>query len=407
MRSLLTCRIALTASVVVVLAGCSDPAPRTSAPTSAPTESTASPSPSAPTSSSTPTARPSEPAVAGADLTALELPVLVGQVFMTATEPAAAQPETLDAITDHHVGNVMLRGRGTEGVKATAEVVRTLRHAAGDPTGGLPLLVATDQEGGLVQVLRGRGFSEIPRTTVQGGWSVATLRARATTWARELRAAGVDLNLAPVLDTVPDAAFAERNAPIGYFDRQFGFTPADVTRHGLAFLDGMEAGGIIGTVKHFPGLGRVTANPDTSSDVHDTQTTATDEYLAPFEAAIAADAEVVMMSTATYDKLDPDESAAFSRPIVTGLLRERLGFDGVVISDDLSAAKQVADRSPQRRAVDFLRAGGDLVLAIDPDHMAAMTSAVVTEAEKDPAFRARVEEAATRVVALKRSHASR
>ncbi|WP_208322873.1 glycoside hydrolase family 3 N-terminal domain-containing protein [Mumia sp. ZJ1417] len=388
-RSPLARRIAVSASMVVVLAGCAG-VPRSPAGTAEPTGGSTAPRPSA--SASTPST--------------MSLPVLVGQVFMTATEPDAAQPETVEALTRHHVGNVMLRGRGTDGVKATADVVRTLRRAADDHTGGLPLLVATDQEGGLVQVLRGRGFTEIPRTTTQGSWSPATLQKQATAWGRELRAAGVDLNLAPVLDTVPSPTFAERNAPIGYFDRQFGFTPADVTRQGLAFLDGMEAAGVIGTVKHFPGLGRVTANTDTASGVRDTETTATDAYLEPFRAAIAADAKVVMMSTAYYDKIDPHESAAFSRPVITGLLRERLGFEGVVISDDLSAARQVSDRPPARRAVDFLRAGGDLVLAIDPAHMAEMTSAVVAEAEKDPAFRTRVEQAAARVVSLKREHAA-
>ncbi|WP_262849902.1 glycoside hydrolase family 3 N-terminal domain-containing protein [Mumia quercus] len=403
-RSPLSRRIAVSASMVVVLAGCSDASrgPASSA------DRTAEATPSRATEAATsPAPATSPPTTDAADLGTLSLPVLVGQVFMTATEPDAVGSDTVAALTRHHVGNVMLRGRGTTGVEATADTVRTLRRAEGPATGGLPLLVATDQEGGLVQVLRGRGFSDIPRTTTQGSWSATTLTQRATAWGRELRAAGVDLNLAPVLDTVPSPAFADRNAPIGYFDRQFGFSPAKVTSHGLAFLAGMEAAGVIGTVKHFPGLGRVTANTDTTSGVRDTETTATDPYLEPFRAAIAADAKVVMMSTAYYDKIDPRESAAFSRPVVTGLLRERLGFDGVVISDDLSAARQVTDRPPARRALDFLRAGGDLVLAIDPGHMAEMTDAVVAEAEKDSAFRTRVEEAAGRVVALKREHASR
>ncbi|KAA1418390.1 glycoside hydrolase family 3 protein [Mumia zhuanghuii] len=323
---------------------------------------------------------------------------------MTGTEASTADEATLDAIRDHHVGNVMLRGRSGAGVAQTARVARRLQaEVDADSTGSVRLLVSTDQEGGLVQVLRGPGFSDIPSALTQGTWSATTLQRRATTWGRQLRAAGVDLNLAPVLDTVPNPRFAPRNAPIGAFDRQYGFTPAEVSRKGLAFLAGMERAGVIGSVKHFPGLGRVTANTDTTGDVHDTQTHADDPYLQPFEDAIAAGARTVMMSTAIYDRIDPREPAAFSRPIITGLLRDDLGFTGVVISDDLSAAAQVSDRPPGQRAVDFLRAGGDLVLAVDPAQMRTMTEAVAAQAGKDPAFRARVYESAGRVVALKRA----
>lgn len=397
-------RLALGLAAVLILPACGESAPRPAAEASAATTTTPATSAPSEASPSTPSpSAPSSPAVAG-----LTLPQVVGQVFMTGTSPSDAESATLDSIRDHHVGNVMLRGRSDDGVATTARVVRTLRDEVGsDSTGSVPLLVATDQEGDQVQVLRGQGFTDLPSAVSQGGWSAATLRSRATTWGRELRAAGVDLNLAPVLDTVPSAAFAPKNAPIGAFDRQYGFTPQAVSSKGLAFLGGMEDAGVIGTVKHFPGLGRVTANTDTSDDVHDSQTTATDPYLRPFEDAIAAGARVVMMATATFDRIDPHEPAAFSRPIVTGLLRERMGFDGVVMSDDLSAAQQVKDRTPAERAVDFLRAGGDLVLAIDPAQMPEMTAAVLARASQDPAFQARVEEAAARVVALKRDHAAR
>ncbi|MGH1565522.1 glycoside hydrolase family 3 N-terminal domain-containing protein [Mumia sp. DW29H23] len=404
-------RLALGLSAAFVITGCSDTSPRPGAGTSEQTSS-ASPStgsastPSA--STGTPSAPPATPSAATPTaLAGLTLPQVVGQVFMTGTSPSSAEDATLASIREQHVGNVMLRGRSDDGVATTARVVRTLRGAVSDDaTGSIPLLVATDQEGGAVQVLRGRGFSDIPSALTQGRWSVATVRSRAATWGRRLRAAGVDLNLAPVLDTVPSPAFAPRNAPIGAYDRQYGFTPQVVSSKGLAFFGGMEDAGVVATVKHFPGLGRVTANTDTSDDVHDTRTTSTDPYLQPFADAIAAGARVVMMATATYDRIDPREPAAFSRPIVTGLLRDRMGFDGVVMSDDLSAAQQVKDRSPAERAVDFLRAGGDLVLAIDPAQMPEMTAAVVAEARKDPAFAARVQEAAARVVALKRDHAA-
>ncbi|WP_370615789.1 glycoside hydrolase family 3 N-terminal domain-containing protein [Mumia qirimensis] len=396
-------RLALGLAAALALAGCSDAsrsdAPQRSSPTPTATAVTPSPAPSPTATGASPTAATPTPHEALADLTFAQV---VGQVFMTGTLASRADGATLEAVRENHVGNVMLRGRSEEGVATTARVARTLQaEVDADSTGSVRLLVSTDQEGGLVQVLRGPGFSEIPSAATQGGWPTATLQRRATTWGQQLRRAGIDMNLAPVLDTVPSPRFAPRNAPIGAFDRHYGYTPEIVSRQGLAFFAGMEGADVLAAVKHFPGLGRVTANTDTTGDVHDTRTRADDPYLQPFEDAIAAGARVIMMSTAIYDRIDPRQPAAFSRPVVTGLLREGLGFDGVVISDDLSSAAQVSDRPPGRRAVDFLRAGGDLVLAVDPAQMPEMTAAVAAQASKDPAFRARVYEAAARVVALK------
>ncbi|PJJ48187.1 beta-N-acetylhexosaminidase [Mumia flava] len=331
----------------------------------------------------------------------LSLPQQVGQLFMTGTEAANADRATIDAIRRHHVGNVMLRGRSDAGVGATARVVDTLRGTVDRAsTGGTALLVATDQEGGLVQVLSGPGFSTIPRATQQAELRPARLTRSARTWGQELVDAGVDVNLAPVLDTVPEGN-AAANEPIGAFGRQYGSTPAAVTRSGLAFQRGMARAGILVVPKHFPGLGRVRGNTDTSASVRDTVTTRDDPSLRPFAASIDAGAPLVMMSSAVYDRIDPRRPAAFSPRIVTGMLRGDLGFDGVVISDDMSAAAQVDRWSPAERAVRFVRAGGDLVLAIDPGQMDAMTSAVLREARRDPAFRTRVRESAGRILRLK------
>ena len=128
------------------------------------------------------------------------------------------------------------------------------------------LFIATDQEGGLVQRLRGPGFSTIPSGVQQGSIDPATLQADARVWGGQLRQAGVNVNLAPVLDTVP--AGSGPNPPIGDLDRQYGSTPAAVTSHGLAFLDGMTAAGIDATVKHFPGLGRTSGNTDLTERRH-------------------------------------------------------------------------------------------------------------------------------------------
>lgn len=335
-------------------------------------------------------------------LRGLSLEQRVGQLFMVGTPADEVDRRTRAQIGRHHVGNVMLTGRSHDGVREPRRVARAMRAAATTAaTDGVGLFVATDQEGGLVQVLQGPGLSDIPTALAQGRWPMGRLHDAAQGWAGELRSAGVNMNLAPVLDTVPSPRAAEHNPPIGAFDRQFGYTTQRVARHGLAFLRGMLDGDVTPTAKHFPGLGRVRANTDTSAGVTDRVTTRHDPYLRPFRAAVDAGVPVVMMSTAVYARLDPKRPAAFSRFVVTRMLRGDLGFDGVVISDDLANAEQVAAVRPGARAVRFVRAGGDLVLTVDPGPLPAMYGAVLRAAQRSAAFRAKVDAAALRILRAK------
>jgi beta-N-acetylhexosaminidase len=345
---------------------------------------------------------PPPPSPAEQALGALTLAQQVGQLFVVGTPADRADRRTAAQIGRLHVGNVMLTGRSHHGVRAPSRVTRTMRASvSAAATGGIGLLVATDQEGGLVRVLQGPGFSAMPTALVQGGWAPRRLRSAAARWAGELRRVGVNLDLAPVLDTVPGPRAARHNPPIGFYDRQFGYTPRTVARHGLAFVRGLADGRVAAAVKHFPGLGRVRANTDTSARVVDRVTRRHDPYLEPFQAAVDAGAPVVMMSTARYTRLDPRRPAAFSPYVVGRILRGDLGFDGVVVSDDLAHARQVAAVPPAERALRFLRAGGDLVLSVDPAPVPAMYGAVLRRARTDPDFRARVAASALRVLTLK------
>jgi beta-N-acetylhexosaminidase len=333
---------------------------------------------------------PPAPTAAQVVLARMTLPQQVGQLFMVGTPAERVDRRTRSQIARFHVGNVMLTGRSHDGVRAPAQVSRAMQgQVSKRATAGVRLFVATDQEGGLVRVLQGRGLSRIPTALEQGRWRPAKLRKAAERWAGELRRAGVNLNLAPVLDTVPSRRAAKQNPPIGAFDREFGYTPDVVTSHGLAFVRGMADGRVATAVKHFPGLGRVRANTDTSANVVDRVTRRHDPYLAPFRAAIAAGAPFVMMSTARYTRLDPKRPAAFSPYVVERMLRGDLGFDGVVISDDLGGAEQVARIPQAQRAVRFVAAGGDVVLTVHPDTLPAMYRAVLARAREDKDFRAR------------------
>jgi beta-N-acetylhexosaminidase len=326
----------------------------------------------------------------------------VGQLFMVGGAATGVSSATLSAISTYHAGSIILTGRSSAGVAATARVTAALRaRVTSASTAGVPLFVATDQEGGKVQVLSGPGFSTIPSALTQGTWSVSTLNNSARTWASQLRAAGVNVNLAPVMDTVPSATAALSNPPIGQYQREFGYTTATVASHGTAFAQGMAASGVTASVKHFPGLGRVNANTDTSSGVTDRVTTRHDAYLNPFATGIHAGAPFVMVSTAYYSLIDPNHPAAFSSTVIKGMLRGDLGFTGVVISDDLGNAKQVAAWSPGTRAIDFLNAGGDVVLTVNPSALPSMYDAVLARANSNATFRAVVDAAALKVLTAK------
>jgi beta-N-acetylhexosaminidase len=321
----------------------------------------------------------------------------VGQLFTVGTPADEVDRVTKAQVRRYHLGGVMLTGRSYCGVAAPARVSRTMQREAS----GVRLFVSTDQEGGLVRVLQGSGFSVIPTALEQGTWSTAKLRGAAKTWAGQLRKAGVNLNLAPVMDTVPSARAAKHNPPIGRYDREFGYTTRVVAHHGVAFLQGMRAGGITPTVKHFPGLGRVRADTDTAAGVTDRVTRRHDPYFTPFQAAVDAHVPFVMMSTAYYTHLDPRWPAAFSPFVVGTVLRGDLGFRGVVISDDLARARQVASFSPAGRALRFIGAGGDIVLTVDADPLPAMYDAVLDRARASDTFRAKVNASALRVLRAK------
>ena len=380
---------------VGALAACSSPSGPTPAdPTSASPSSPDSPSTTTPTPTPTPT-----PASCGQRLLAtFTVEQKVGQLLMVGAQSGAPTAALDPVLTGQHAGGVVLLGtwNGAAAVAAATGHWQPVGRAA---AGGVGLLVAADQEGGQVRHLRGPGFTATPSALSQG--RAGTAGPNASTVARELTAVGVNVDLAPVADTVA-ASFAPRNAPIGAYQREYGNDPATVTRAVVAAVGGYQNGGVSATLKHFPGLGRVTGNTDlTPNGTTDSTTTADDPNLEPFRVGIQAGADLVMVSSALYPKLDPANRAAFSGPVVTGLLREKLGYNGVVISDDLGGALAVATIPSADRATRFVAAGGDIVLTGLPLTVPTMAGALRDRAQADPAFAAQVDAAATRVLELK------
>lgn len=370
---------------------------------SSPVSTASGSAPSSPTASSSaskdPSAGPSSPASSSPACGTLSLAQQVGQLFVmgvAATGPTAGQ---LAELGDLQVGGVIMMGNTSASATSVRQLTDRVR-AAGRQPDGVTVMVTVDQEGGQVRRLRGSGFSAMPSAATQATWSSAELTRQASTWGSELRKAGVDLDFAPVADVVPASA-GTKNQPIGALGRGYGSDPKTVGAKVSAFIKGMHAGREATATKHFPGLGRVIGNTDFASKVIDSTTTRDDPLLGGFDAGQAAGADMIMVSTAYYTKIDADHPAAFSSTVVNGMLRSDRDYRGVVVSDDLGVAKAVTGFSPGDRAITFLTAGGDLVVNVDPATTDDMVAAVVAKAEVDPAFARRVAQSADRVLQLK------
>lgn len=295
----------------------------------------------------------------------------------------AVTPEERDLLAEGRVAGVCLFGRNVRDRYQVADYVAELRALGGDD-----LVVAIDQEGG--GVVRLFDVPVPPAAMALGAADDPELtRAVARAAARGLRAVGVNLDFAPVADVNSNPA----NPVIA--DRSFGADPELVSRHVAAFVTGLQEEDVGATLKHFPGHG------DTDVDSHLALPTVARPLAAlrrvelpPFVAGIAAGAAAVMSAHIVVPALDPSLPCTLSRAALRGLLREELGFDGVIVTDALDM-RAISERWPAPvAAVMSLAAGADLPLTLGPveEHRAALDA---IEAALDDGRLARDEVAAS------------
>jgi beta-N-acetylhexosaminidase len=380
--------------LAIALIGCSSSTPSGS------TGPTGSPNSNPTTVGSPPTPEPTAPpSCAATTLAGMTEAQRVGQLFIVALDKDIVSAATRDAIRTYHLGSFWYK-RTTVGVAALRAVSDQLQAlATSDATARVGFLLSANQEGGQIQGLSGPGFDTIPSALVQGGWSTDDLQAKASAWGDQLVNAGLNVDFAPVADVVPPGTDSS-NAPIGQLQREYGHDVDTVGSHVVAFISGMQDAGISPVVKHFPGLGRVAGNTDNTAAVIDAVTTTDDAYLDTFASAVDFGTPFVMISLATYTKIDPGNLAAFSPTIMGDLLRGKLGFDGVIMSDTLSAAA-VLDLTPAVRAVRFLEAGGDLIVLNPLATAITMAKAVLSRTTINAAFKSRVDDAVLRILEAK------
>lgn len=367
-----------------------------------PTVDTVTPTAVAPESSSivAPSATPSTTVEeAGACLTAaraMPLQQQVGQLYMMAVQAGTPVETAVEQVRASDPGAVILLGDWPQELSRIRSYTDALRAAS-----SRGLLIAVDQEGGLVQRLQGPGFDVIPAASVQTTMPAADLQEAWSGWGTQLSRAGIDWDLAPVADVVPESNRAA-NEPVAQLGRGFGADPGHVASQVQAVVSGLDAAGIATSVKHFPGLGRVRANTDLAV-AHDQVSTLSADELVTFQAALDAGASSVMVSSAVYDRVDPDHPAVFSPAIITGVLRQTMGFDGLVVSDDLGVAAAVAEYPVAERGTRFLAAGGDMVIVADVVATAQMAEGTVQVATGDAEFAESLAVKVARVLELKQA----
>lgn len=327
----------------------------------------------------------------------------VGQLLMIGYPTLEVPGEMETWIRERQIGNVILFSRNIGSVAETFRRVRTLQRWAKEAGQPHPLLIGTDQENGVVARLM-RGATRFPGAMALGATGSPEWAGRVyAATGEELRAAGITVNFAPVVDVNNNPA----NPVIGV--RSFGAEPEAVGRFGESAVQGLLASGVVAAIKHFPGHG------DTSTDSHEAIPVLRHDWqrlsqveLVPFRRCIAAKAPMVMIGHVSLPTVDESGApASISRRLVTDVLRGQLGFQGVAITDCLEMAAIANSTGVPEAAVQAIQAGVDMVLVSHTPEVQQKTYDRLAEAIRSGEIPdSRVQEAVERITGLKQRYLS-
>jgi beta-N-acetylhexosaminidase len=317
---------------------------------------------------------------------------LVGQMFVISVGGTEPDYYIEKMIRERNIGGVLLFAHNMESEAQTRSLTGALQELSIQTEPSIPLFVAVDHEGGKVSKAPWVSRQPAPARVGARG-DPAEAREIARQIGGELLRAGVNTDLAPVVDTGFGAAIGSRS---------YGEDPQLVARMGAAAVEGFESASVVSAAKHFPNHGPATADSHVDLPVvdHDLRTVRSYD-LPPFEAAIDAGVPMVMVGHLVYPAIDPDRPASLS-PEAVRMLREELGFDGVVVTDDLAMAGVSGDGPPARAAVAAVEAGANLLLISSlPQEQADAYDAVVEAVETGEIARGQVEASVERVLEVK------
>lgn len=333
-------------------------------------------------------AGPPQPDVAGT----LSAQQLAGERIVVGLPGTAISPALRAAVRQGQVAGVVLFAANFPSRAAGRRLIARLQGIERPPKLRDPLLVMVDQEGGLVKRVGGAPTASAREMGARGA-AFSARQGRAT--AANLRDLGVNVDFAPVLDV------GRPGGVIDETERSFGATAARVEATAIPFAEGLQAGGVAATGKHFPGFGAATENTDFSVeriDLSKAELRAVDEK--PYGAFAAAGAKLAMLSTAIYPAFS-DRPAAFTRAIATGELRNRLGFEGVSVTDALETPAVEDFGGTAKVAVAGARAGADLLLFARLGPAQRAGEALVAKLRSGALDRAEFQDAVQRVLDLR------
>lgn len=340
------------------------------------------------------------------------LEIKIGQLIMTGIDGKVVNDDARYVIDELKIGNVILMGRNVESPQQVLALTQGLQSLASIAI-GIPLLIATDQEGGRVQRLNeSAGFLRMPSpATVGTSTQPEAIRRFGHAVGEELRAVGVHAAFAPVLDVNdnPD------NPVIARLRRSFGDSPDLVTQAAIPFIAGLHDARILSGGKHFPGHGNTSKDshydlPTVSKD----RTTLAETELQPFLAAIAAGIDMLLTAHVAYLALDASGApATLSKPILTGLLRRDLGFTGLIVTDGLEMDGITRHCTIGEAAVRAVEAGADIVLCVRQHPasdrgrkvIAEIQTALIESTVSGRLSETRIDESFQRIVDLKMRYA--
>lgn len=317
--------------------------------------------------------KPEDPAAA--QLAKLTVEQKIGQLVIVGMEGTAMDDMSKKMLEKYHVGGFIFF---KDNIQSTAQAVKLFNDLKkANENNPLPLWLSLDEEGGRVTRLPDE-LVKIPASGVIGKSKDPKLAEKVGRQiGRRLSGYGLNMDFAPVLDVNSNP----RNPVIG--DRAFGSTADQVSTMGLAAMKGIAGTGVVPVVKHFPGHGDTAIDSHLGLPVIKHDRNRLDKVeLAPFRQAIQAGAEVVMVGHLLMEQIDPDTPASYSKPVITGLLREELGFEGVVITDDLTmGAVAQSEKGIGEAAIQSVLAGTNIVLVghdyrLEEEVLKSLTEAV-------------------------------
>jgi beta-N-acetylhexosaminidase len=316
---------------------------------------------------------------------------MVGQMFVVSVSGTRPDYYIEKMVRKRNIGGVILFGYNMKSEGQVESLTGRLQQLSMQTKPAVPLFVAVDHEGG--DIASAPWVAPQPAAAEVGSsGDPEEARAIAATMGRQLLRAGINTDFAPVVDTGFGAAIGNRS---------YGEDPELVARMGAAAVEGFEEAGVVSAAKHFPNHGPATSDSHVSLPVirHDAKTLQSYD-LPPFEAAIEAGVPMVMVGHLVYPAIDPHNPASVSKDAI-GMLRRDLGFDGVVVTDDLAMAGAKGAGTPAEAAVQAVQAGADLFIVSSPPQQADAYDAVADAVESGEIPQSRVQKSVKRLLRVK------